>query len=184
MKVLISLGKEKNIANFHVLGLLYLKNEFRAKKSFSSVTRRCWFLDETWGAASSVVLSARKLKFWLPASFEPTWCTSYSVFWNFEIALKTQESKNFEISLENFQKMLDGPKFGKRCLLEISIQNFFQIWKILNSWIFLKNRSKICLSPSGYKLESWNFAWTCFARLSRKLHTQIWNSLKSFPEKS
>jgi hypothetical protein len=26
---------------------------------------------------------ARKLKFWLQASFEPTWCTSYSEFWNF-----------------------------------------------------------------------------------------------------
>jgi hypothetical protein len=51
---------------------------------------------------------------------------------NFEIPLKTQESKYFEISFENFQKMLDGLKFGKRFLLRISIQNFFQIWKILN----------------------------------------------------
>jgi hypothetical protein len=32
---------------------------------------------------------------------------SYSEFWNFDIPLKTQESKNFEISFENFQKMLD-----------------------------------------------------------------------------
>jgi hypothetical protein len=31
--------------------------------------------------------------------------------------------------------MLDGSKFGKKCLLEITIQNFFQIWKIL---IFFK----------------------------------------------
>jgi hypothetical protein len=46
---------------------------------------------------------------------------------NFEIPLKTQE-----ISFENFQKMLDGSKFGKRSLLGISIQNFFQIWKIQN----------------------------------------------------
>jgi hypothetical protein len=38
------------------------------------------------------VLSARKLKFWLQASFERS---------------------NFEISFENFQKMLDGSKFGK-----------------------------------------------------------------------
>jgi hypothetical protein len=61
----------------------FLKNEFRAKKKFPSVTRHCrGFLDEIWGAASSAVLSARKLKFWLPASFEPTWCTSYSEFWN------------------------------------------------------------------------------------------------------
>jgi hypothetical protein len=54
------------------------------------------------------VLSARKLKYWLPASFEPTWSTSYSEFLNFEIPLKTQESKKIEISFENFQKMLDG----------------------------------------------------------------------------
>jgi hypothetical protein len=27
---------------------------------------------------------------------------------NFEIPLKTQESKKFEISFENFQKILDG----------------------------------------------------------------------------
>jgi hypothetical protein len=39
---------------------------------------------------------------------------------NFEIPLK-----NFEISFENIQKMLDGSKFGKRCFLGISIQNFF-----------------------------------------------------------
>jgi hypothetical protein len=71
------------------------------------------FLDEIWGAASSAVLSARKLKFWLQASFEPTWCTSYSEFWNFEIPLKTQESTNFEISVENSQKLLDGSKSGK-----------------------------------------------------------------------
>jgi hypothetical protein len=35
------------IDNFHVLGYLYLKNEFGAKKIFPSVTRRCGgFLDE------------------------------------------------------------------------------------------------------------------------------------------
>jgi hypothetical protein len=28
--------------------------------------------------------------------------------------------------------MLDGSKFDEKCLLEISIQNFFHIWKILN----------------------------------------------------
>jgi hypothetical protein len=54
------------------------------------------FLNEICGAASSAVLSARKLKFWLQASFEPTWCTS------FEILLKTQESKKIKISFENF----------------------------------------------------------------------------------
>jgi hypothetical protein len=31
-------------------------------------------LDEILGAASSAVLNARKLKFWLQTSFEPTWC--------------------------------------------------------------------------------------------------------------
>jgi hypothetical protein len=72
------------------------------------------------------VLGARKLTFWLQASFEPTHTQ------NFEILLKTQESKIFEISFENFQKMQNGSKFGKRCLLGISIQIFFQIWKILN----------------------------------------------------
>jgi hypothetical protein len=56
---------------------------------------------------------------------------------NFEIPLKTRESKNFEISFENFQKMLGGSKFGKRCLLGISIQNFFRIGK------FFKKNQKI-----------------------------------------
>jgi hypothetical protein len=37
-------------------------------------------LDEIQGAASSAVLSARKLKFWQQASFKPIWCTSYSEF--------------------------------------------------------------------------------------------------------
>jgi hypothetical protein len=51
-------------------------------------------------------------------------------------------------------------------------------FSLRKSWIFLEKRSKICLSPSGYKLESWNYAWTCCARLSRNMHTQIWNSLE------
>jgi hypothetical protein len=84
-----------------------------------SVTHRCrGFLDEICGAASSAVLS----KFWLRAQFEPTWCTSYS---------------EFDISFENFQKKRNGSKLSKRCLLRISIQNFFQIWKI-----FFKNGQK------------------------------------------
>jgi hypothetical protein len=45
-------------------------------------------------------------------------------FWTKFEAEKTQESKNLEISLQNFQKMIDCSKFGKRCLLGISIQNF------------------------------------------------------------
>jgi hypothetical protein len=44
---------------------------------------------------------------------------------NFEIPLKTQESKKFENSFENFQKMLNVSKFGKRCLLGISISELF-----------------------------------------------------------
>jgi hypothetical protein len=39
---------------------------------------------------------------------------------------QTQESNNFKISFEIFVKMLDGSNFGKRCLLECSIWNFFQ----------------------------------------------------------
>jgi hypothetical protein len=61
---------------------------------------------------------------------------------NFEIPVKTQESKKFGISFENFQKKLVGSKFGKKCLLGISIQNFFQIWNILN---FLKENLEFFL---------------------------------------
>jgi hypothetical protein len=66
---------------------------------------------------------------------------------NFEILefLKNLRSQNFEISFENFQKMLDGSKFGKRCLLGISFQNYFQIWKILN---FLKENLEFFLKKS------------------------------------
>jgi hypothetical protein len=58
-----------------------------------------------------------------------------------------KEKENFEISFEIFQKMLAGPKFDKRCHLGISIQNFVQIWKILNFLqenleFFLKNGQK------------------------------------------
>jgi hypothetical protein len=61
---------------------LKLKNKFRAKKQFPSVTWRCWrFMDEISGVASSAVLSARKLKFWLQASFEPTWQLSKNARW-------------------------------------------------------------------------------------------------------
>jgi hypothetical protein len=98
-----------SLENFHVWGLFIPKKRVKSVKKNPSVTCRCRpyreFLNKIWGAASSAVLGARKLKFWLPASFEPTWCTSYQ---NFEILLKTQELKNFEISFESFQKMLDG----------------------------------------------------------------------------
>jgi hypothetical protein len=66
------------------------------------------------------VLSARKLKF----GYKPH-LSQLGVLHtpNFEIPLKTQVSKKFEINFENFQKMLDGSKFGKRCILGIFIQN-------------------------------------------------------------
>jgi hypothetical protein len=46
---------------------------------------------------------------------------------NFEIPLKTQESKNFEISFEKFQTMLDGLKLGKRCFWASEFSELFQI---------------------------------------------------------
>jgi hypothetical protein len=64
---------------------------------------------------------------------------------NFEILkflTKTQESKNLKIIFENFNKMLDGSIFDNSCLLGSSIQNFFQIWKILN---FLKENLEFSL---------------------------------------
>jgi hypothetical protein len=128
-------------------------------------------MDEVWGAASSVVLSARKLKFWLEAPFESTWCTSYSEFWK---SYKNSGVKKIEISFKNFQKMLElkiwwTMPFGN--LYSDFLSNFLQE----NLEFFLK---KNCLSPSGQKLESWHFAWTCFARLCINLHTQIWNFLE------
>jgi hypothetical protein len=36
----------------------------------------------------------------------------------------------------------------------------------------------MCLSTSGCKLKSWNFACPCFARSSIKLRTQVWNFLE------
>jgi hypothetical protein len=73
------------------------------RKKIPSVTRRCRhcrccrrFLDEILGVASSAMLSARKLKFWQPASFEPTWCTSYSELWNFVISLKNSGDKKLK----------------------------------------------------------------------------------------
>jgi hypothetical protein len=94
------------------------------------------------------VLSARKLKFWLQA-FVPNTL-------NFEIPLKTQESKNFEISFENFQKLLDGSKFDKRLGIYSELFSDLEILKfsLRKSCIFLEKRSKIYQSPSGYKLES------------------------------
>jgi hypothetical protein len=58
------------------------------------------------------------------------------------LILRIQESKNLKIIFENFNKMLDGSNFDKSCHLENSIQNFFQIWKILN---FLKENFEFSL---------------------------------------
>jgi hypothetical protein len=55
---------------------------------------------------------------------------------------KLRGQKILETVFENFQKMLDGSKFGERFLLGISIQNIFQIWKIL---IFLKENLEFFL---------------------------------------
>jgi hypothetical protein len=153
-----------------------VKTSLERKKN-PSVTRRCQrLLDENWAAASSAMLSARKLKFRLPASFEPTWCTSYSEFWNFEIPLKTQESKILKSVLKTFKKCymaqnLVKDAFWKSLFWTFSDLENSEFSLIRKFWIFLEKRSKIGLRPSGYKLESLNFAWTCFARLSRKLHT-------------
>jgi hypothetical protein len=84
--------------SFYPDGLRQIIDHFWRKfQDFSgrllSEFQRCRrFLDEIRGAASSAVFSARKLKFRLIASFEPTCCTSYSEFWNFGVLLKTQES--------------------------------------------------------------------------------------------
>jgi hypothetical protein len=52
---------------------------------------------------------------------------------NFEILEFLSNLKSFE----NFKKVLNGSKFDKRCLLRISIQNFFQILAV-----FLKKGQK------------------------------------------
>jgi hypothetical protein len=69
--------KKKIIANFHFLGLFILKSGITAKKKSVCHAALLAVLDEIWGADSSAVLSARMLKFRLPASFKPIWCTSY-----------------------------------------------------------------------------------------------------------
>jgi hypothetical protein len=51
---------------------------------------------------------------------------------NFEIPLKNSGVKKFKNHFLNFNKMVDGSNFDKVCLLGISIQNYFQIWRILN----------------------------------------------------
>jgi hypothetical protein len=43
--------------------------------------------------------------------------------------------------------MLEGSKFGKKCLLGIFIQIFFQIWKILN---ILKENLEIFLKKGQH----------------------------------
>jgi hypothetical protein len=52
-------------------------------KNFPSVTRRCRCRSHKFSPRLlPPPLKARKLKFWLPESFGPTWCPLYSEFWN------------------------------------------------------------------------------------------------------
>jgi hypothetical protein len=59
------------------------------------------------------VLSARKLKFWLPASFEPTLVPYTQNFEILKFLSKTQESKNLKFIFENINKKLNGSNFDK-----------------------------------------------------------------------
>jgi hypothetical protein len=76
-KVSVSLAK-KGIAYFLVLEL-YIAKKHVLGEFFFRLSRQNprTLLDDICIDASSAVSSARKLKFWLPASFEPTWCTYY-----------------------------------------------------------------------------------------------------------
>jgi hypothetical protein len=121
-----------------ILSLIYFiyaesKNEFRAKKSFPSVTRRCLpfvgrnlyrrYLSRLEGYRFEISAILRQLG-WIEAPHTL----------NFEILKsleQTQESKKFKITFEIFVKMLDGFNFGKRCLLQCSCRILFQNWKIL-----------------------------------------------------
>jgi hypothetical protein len=87
-EVLVSRWKKlkKNIADFHVLGLFMAKNMIWAIKNFRlpravavavnvAVRKICT-------SPTGSALKVRNLKFGLPESFGPIWCTSYSEFWN------------------------------------------------------------------------------------------------------
>jgi hypothetical protein len=87
-------------------------------------------------------------------------------------------SKNYEISFENFQKMLDGSKDWYKMSFGNLFSELFSYlenseFSLRKCWIFLEKRSKSC--SSGYKLECWKFACLCFARIGIKLWTQVWN---------
>jgi hypothetical protein len=70
------------ITDFHVLGLFMAKKHDLSGKKIPSVKRRCRCRWKNLSRHVSVPMEARKLKFWLPLFFGPTWCTSYSEFWN------------------------------------------------------------------------------------------------------
>jgi hypothetical protein len=96
--------------------------------------------------------------------------------------------KRSKICLSPSEYKLESCNFTCPCFARLSIKWDTQVWNFIEfakefSWKILRfslKWSKMCLSPSGYKLESWNFAWTCFARLSRKLHTQVWKNPEIF----
>ena len=87
-KVLISRREKWKffIADFHVLGLFIPKKHDLSEKKISvcHAPLPVPLLDEIWDARIPAPSKARMLKFWLPESFWPTWCTSYSEFWNSE----------------------------------------------------------------------------------------------------
>jgi hypothetical protein len=64
--------------NFPHIPYVASKTSLERKKIPSVIRLYRRFLDEIRGAASSAVFSSRKLKFRLPATFKPTWCTSNS----------------------------------------------------------------------------------------------------------
>jgi hypothetical protein len=70
---------KKIIADFHVLGLFMAKNYDLSEKKILS---RAVAVRKICTAPRGSAFSARKLKFWLPESFEPTWYTLHSEFWN------------------------------------------------------------------------------------------------------
>jgi hypothetical protein len=69
-------------------------------------------------------------------------------------------------------------KRSKSVWVQVRELKFFgnRLWVFLkNPRIFFKNGQKFAVRPSGYKLESWNYACLCFARLSIKFRTRIRN---------
>jgi hypothetical protein len=65
--------KKKIIADFHVLGLFMAKkHDLSDEKKFRLSRAVAFAVRKICTSATGSALSARKLKFWLPESFEPT----------------------------------------------------------------------------------------------------------------